>query len=362
LLKNEFENDPAQLVKCSYLESNRLSMLEAQYGNNMSSFPRQDLGNFLRIAVLYEDDLHKVQVGNKLNWRQIANQLTRDEGTYFDYFKATYASPDGFSLTQNLLNEIEARHRVQAYDLMLILGSSDVEPDIGLIHQLLAPWIARQACLDCAVYTALGPDDGNTVLGDTASKTFDTPEYLMQAVAATIRKRHHSLVDVVNSIQSLSRFLLTEHHAESKIIVQTALIPALRKHLSHHLHRFDQEPTILSHIASSAEKRIAQERTSLNSLRSRIEQEIARLTESPRVWRRRFTSTMRKVQFSLLVIFLAMIVFTGWWTTLANTVFIGGCLLIVLSGIYVAISNRLWDETRAAPISLEPRLSSTFDD
>ena len=256
----------------------------------------------------------------------------------FDFFPARYAGTGAAEQVERSFAGIERQHAKRAYDVLLIVGHPAVDADIGVMHQVLAPRIASAVV---PVFTALGTDDAQTILGDVANRVFPGPEAMLRHIADCLPDKCLPTEQVVSRIQSLCGFLLAEQAVESTIQMQTGLLPALQQRLQTHLQQTEHAGREWQRVAHPISAQLLREVAALEELRTRIGGELIRLAQNRIDRTTPACSGMTTLRLGLLSVYLGLTGLLWWWTTLAHTIFFSGCALVGLSGLYAALGNRL---------------------
>ena len=307
----------------------------------------------------------------------LAALLNADARVIFDYFPVHFAGLTAGADIDQAFDRIALRGATD-YDAVLIIGERGGVADIGVIHRVLAP---RISTLAVPVLTALAADDNETILGDTACRTFSSADLLIEAIAGTVDMQRPPTNQLLGRTKSLGCFLLAQHEVESKILLQAVVQPTLRRHLQVHQVAMAQTSTRAQRIVQALQLRVLREEAALEQYRARIGVELARLahrahsshashashaaqtapaipapevapgSNPPQEVQDRLTS-IDQVRAWLLFSYVCLIASMWWWTTAANTVFLGGCALVGFSAVYVALSNRIMDRTREPPASV----------
>ena len=299
-----------------------------------------------RIAVLY--DAAAGTVGHPWDAARVREQvaiLMTDAAMQFDYFPVRFAGSDAAAGIAAAFARIASE--LTAPDLVLVVGGPAVTADIAVIHRVLAPCILATPV---PVFTALGADDAETILGDTASRVFPGAHAMLEAVGAIARGGRAPVEELRQRIQSLSRFLLAQQAAESRIMMQAMLMPALRLQMQGQRQQIRQVNGFLHAATQYLRLRLIREEAMLEQLRARIGIELARLAQQQASVALDAASVarMRYLRIGMLCGFACLIAVLWWRTTPASTVFFSGCALVVGSAIYVALSNRIIDSSSAA--------------
>ena len=240
--------------------------------------------------------------------------------------------------------QVDLLHRRQPFDAILVIGCGTVEPDVGMLHTVLAPCIATAGI---PVLTAVGSDDANTILGDVAQQVFANPASLLAAVAMRLSRVPIPADEAILRIRSLAAFLLTEMTVASRILLDASVRPALLQHLALHADALERWRLHSIDVRSSLEQRVAREIATLDDLRLYIDQQLAQHTEQRRLRSRRSLLRLR----SLAV--LAYAAFVGSLSvsvTIQQTVFFSGCALVLLSALYTALADRILGDIDAIPV------------
>ena len=273
-----------------------------------------------------------------------AERLAEDGLTHFDYFPVdfTRAQTDdqiaqAFALigaSRSVRSPLTATHE-HPFDAIVIAGGADLDSDIALIHRVLAPNM-RDAGLP--VLCTLGADDASTILGDSAWRVFADPLQLLEMIAGVVRPAGPSAEVLCEQIRSLAGFFLTELEIESRILRDSAIVPAVRKHLVRQEAQSNAASQATQRAAEQLQLRLLREAGKLERTRARIG---AQLAQAQRQAKRRDRLGLDTLRASVLAIFIAIV--SAFWllTSPATTIFVSGCTLVVLSAAYVAISNRI---------------------
>jgi len=322
-------------------------------GNKQLSMPEE----LCRVAVICSETLVATHYWPSAGSAGLVEKLRQQEQVAFDYFPVRYAGAGAAESVSQAFDKVEAGGE-NVYDVILLIGNPTGDTDIGIVHRVLAPRIARTPM---PVLTALGPDDGETILGDTAYKVFASSDALLEFVSGEMRKRTVQTDEFLSQIRSLSQFLIAEHEVESKILLQAVLQPTLYQHLNNQTKMFEDFGKRLRDVASDLHLKLTKDEATLEHYRARISVELARIAENnasvaqpPRNMDVRHHSRERQkrvelrnkidtVRTSLLFAYLCLLGVLWWWATPADTIFFGGSALVVFSAGYVAICNRLID-------------------
>jgi len=281
-------------------------------------------------------------------------RLVREEQVTFDYFPVRYTGAGAADSVNQAFDKIES-HGTGAFDVVVVIGDSHGEADIGVIHRVLAPRISRSPA---PVLTALGPDDGKTILGDTACRVFPRVETLAEFLLSTMQERYAHADQALARIRSLGQFLIAEHEVESKILLQAVLQPTLHRHCENLTTQVEETGARLRRIVQPVLLRLMREEAALEQFRARIGVELARIAKNnaatahhpaesripfPIADQQVLKARIDKVRTALLFGYLCLLGVMWWWATPGNAVFFGGSALVVFSASYVAICNRLID-------------------
>ena len=317
--------------------------------------------NFKRIAVVCEAGLFSRVALPQLPadaFALVTARLAEDDLVRFDYFPAIFSGISAPAAVNGAFDRITLQHGRQPYDLIAIVGGAGVTADISCIHQVLAP---RMASAGVPVFTALGNDDAETILGDTASRAFASPEALIDFIAERVDARHPPVSQLIARMQSVATFLLAEQEVATKIQLQAGLMPALRNQFDVQMRKTAQAGQEVRRVASLLTTRLARDEAALQHLHSRIATQIARLAQTTHITRpvaavaptappavqrvkRHTRIDIGLIRLGIGVAYITLIALLWWLTTPANIVFFGGCGLVLMSAIYVAITNHLLDK------------------
>jgi exonuclease VII large subunit len=225
------------------------------------------------------------------------------------------------------------------FDAVLMIGGPQFDLGPDLMHQVLAPCIAQATA---PVLTALGADDASTLLGDVAYRVFPDPHSLVKFVSTSIRGDRRAAEAVIAEIGSLAQFLVTEHAVEAKILMAAVLRPAVAKHLSRHemqcedaTHKLDRITETLRHRVQREIVLTAQTQTSIGAALTRHAERRNRKTAAALLW----------LRLSVLLVFLSVAALSWYFTTPSVSMFCSGCALVLLSAVYVAMGNRIADQS-----------------
>ncbi len=307
-----------------------------------------------RVAVVCSEALIAVQYWPSKKSAELVARLAREEQINFEYFPVRYTGAGAAESVKQAFAQLQARG-AEAFDLILVIGDASGEADIGVVHQVLAPSIAGASV---PVLTALGPDDGETILGDTACKVFPTTLALAEFLSGITQQRYLLADQVLARIKSLGQFLLAEHEVESKILLKSVLQPTLQRHLDYLTVQLDETAAAMRGVTQQLHLRLLREEAVLEQFRARIGVELARIAKNNAARVSPMTEDSRprpigdqkalkgkidKVRTTLLLTYLLLIGLLWWQATPGNAIFFGGSALVILSALYVAICNRLID-------------------
>lgn len=311
-----------------------------------------------RIAVLYDAPpgvlSHPWQTAHSR--KQVA-MLMADADLTFDYFPVCFAGTNAGAGITAAFAGIAAAPDCSRPDLVLVVGGPAVHAEIAVIHQVLAPCILAAPM---AVFTALGADDAETILGDSACRVFPGVHAMLAAVAEIIDAGRVPVEQLYQRIRSLGRFLLAQQAAESRILVEALLLPALCRQHEHQIAKIRQAGEHRHTAAQLLKLRLVREEAMLEQVRARIGIELARLAQrrASVALGARGVAQMRHLRLGMLCGLLCLIGILWWTTTVASTVFFSGCALVLGSAIYVALSNRIIDSSAAEisprAVTIEP--------
>ena len=261
-----------------------------------------------------------------------------------DTFATRFDGPDAVSSVRATFAQIAVQHRKQPYDAILVIGCGTLEPDVGMLHTVLAPCIATAGI---PVLTAVGSDDANTILGDVARQVFADPTALMASVATRLSPVPLPAIETIGRIRSLAAFVLTDLAAESHILLDAAIRPALQRQLASHASALERWRCSAVACREFLKDRVARELALLDNLRTYVDQQLMQHTEQRRLRSRRFLTRLRL----LAPLAYASLVALLWATTTTQqTVFFGGCALVLLSAVYTTLSNRIVGDIEAFPV------------
>lgn len=324
-------------------------------GNKQRSIPVQ----ISRLAVVCSETSDAPAGWPSNTSAELIATLVREEQIAFAYFPVRYIGVGAAESVDHAFDQIDAEGP-NAFDAILVTGEASGEADIGMVHQVLAPRIAKALA---PVLTCLGPDDSETILGDTACKVFPTVDALAEFLVARVQGRYAQGDEALARIRSLGQFHLAEHEVESKILLQAVLQPTLQRHLESLAAQTEQTRQRMHHAAQQVRSYLLREEAVLEQFRSRIDVEIARIgknnaasayTAIDGIANLPATSTTNaqhlktrigRLQIILLVAYLCLLAIAWRWTTPSNVIFVGGAMLVIFSALYVAICNRLSDGT-----------------
>ncbi|MBC7513889.1 MAG: hypothetical protein H7234_05565 [Herminiimonas sp.] len=300
-----------------------------------------------RIAVLFQ-----VEPGATAHpWdatrvREQVAVLMTDAQLTFDYYPVHFAGSGAAAGIAAVFARIAAAPAAIAPELVLVVGGPAVNADIAVIHQVLAPCILAAAV---PVFTALGADDAETILGDTACSVFPGVHAMLEAVTAIAHAGRAPVDTLQRRIQSLGRFLLAQQEAESRIMMQAMLVPALHKQMDDQMQQTMQASDQAHAAAQRVRLRLMREEAMLEQVRARIGIELARLAQQQASVALDAAGLLRlrHVRIGMLCGFLCLVAILWWSTTPASTMFFSGCAAVMGSALYVAISNRIIDGSTA---------------
>ena len=261
-----------------------------------------------------------------------------------DMIPTRFDGPDAVNSVASAFVQFNLYHNDQPYDALLLLGCGAVEPDVGMLHTVLAPCIAK---LDIPVLTAVGSDDANTILGDVADRVFASPAALIAFVATRLVRVPIPATETIDRIRSLASFMLNELAVESRILLDASLRPALQQHLTTHTDMLAQWCQRVAKVKLQLEQRLARESAALENLRTYVDQQLAQHAERQRSRSQHALTRLRLVSVLAYVSFVAML-----WaiTTPQLLVFLSGCALVLLSALYTALSERILVDIEAIPV------------
>ena len=290
---------------------------------------------------------------------QVAGLMT-DGGLQFDYFPVSFSGIEAGAGIAAAFTQIAAAPEGLMPDLVLVIGGPAVTADIAVIHRVLAPCILAAPM---PVFTALGPDDAETILGDTACRVFPGVHAMLDAIAKITRAGRAPVEQLRQEIQSLGRFLLSQQEAESRIMMQALLVPALRRRFDQQTEHSRQTDGQVQPAIQKIRLRLVREEAMLEQVRARIGIELARLALQPAAVALDGPGhlRLRRLRIGMLFGLLCLIAILWWSTSAASTVFFSGCALVVGSAIYVALSNRIIDANAVPANSLGRREPSAAD-
>ena len=290
---------------------------------------------------------------------QVAELMT-DAGLQFDYFPVRFSGAGAGAGIAAAFAKIAAASEGQMPGLVLVIGGPTIAADIAVIHQVLAPCILAAPV---PVFTALGPDDAETILGDTACRVFPGPRAMLDAIAHITRAGRAPVEQLRQEILSLGRFLLSQQQAEARIMMQALLVPALRRQFDQQIEHSQQVDCLVQPAIQKIRLRLVREEAMLEQARARIGIELARLALQPAAVALDGPAhlRLRRLRIGMLFGLLCLIAILWWSTSAASTVFFSGCALVVGSAIYVALSNRIIDANAVPANSLGRREPSAAD-
>ena len=249
-----------------------------------------------------------------------------------------YGAADAANQVRQAFARIDQQVRLGLCDSVLLLGGAEVEPAIDVIYQAIVPGIAGASV---PVLTALGADDRQTILGDTAWRTFDSPALLLDFIAQRSNISAAGAHDLLQQVRALAGFLLAGHTVDSRILLQSALRPGLHRHLKRATDDLDRLRQALRRTAEPIRLRLIREEAALEQTRANIGIQVARLAQAGERRRQGAVSQVRIGMLALLVATGAALWFSGMAP--ATAVFIGGCIMVCLSALYVGLINRILD-------------------
>ncbi|MBC7415778.1 MAG: hypothetical protein H7327_12690 [Herminiimonas sp.] len=261
-----------------------------------------------------------------------------------DFSQTRFTGADAARTLSAAFESIAAQHRQQPYDALLVLGTADVEPDVGLMLTVLAPCIEQ---CGIAVLTAVGSDDANTILGDVAQQVFPHPAALIEFVAARLIRRPVAAGDLLGRIRSLADFLLVELRAESRILLDAAVRPALLRHLEAHTRNLQRWQRRVVAATAQQALRLTQEIDALHALKSSIDRLVADRTEQRRQRSRRALVRLRVLSILLYAALAGLLYAT---LTPAQALFFGACALVLLSAVYTSLADSILADIEAIPV------------
>lgn len=306
-----------------------------------------------RIAVLFQAEpgatAHPWEAARV---REQVAVLMTDTALTFTYFPVRFAGSDAAVGIAAAFARIAAAPAGVAPELVLLVGGPAVDADISVIHQVLAPCILASAV---PVFTALGADDAETILGDTACSVFPGVHAMLAAVATIAFAGRASVEALQQRIQSLGRFLLAQQAAESRIMMQAMLVPALHKAMDDQMRQAQQASDLAHAAAQRIRLRLRREEAMLEQVRAGIGIELARLAQRTQQQSGATLDATGLVRLRYLRVgmscgFLCLVAILWWSTSPASTVFFSGCALVAGSAVYVAISNRIIDGSTASTV------------
>lgn len=342
-----------------------VSYPDEPYGACLSD-QRLGLPAFLRVAVLCRMP-HQGPRWDSAATCALADGMVADGLTHFDYFPIDFSDPQsgesitaGFARIAASLKGTASEQMVgaggagesswsglgtqrrqisceQPFDAVVIVGGADIDSDISLVHRTLAP--CMQA-VPVPVLCALGADDAETILGDSAWRVFPDPQRLLECIATAIRPPGLPAEAILAQIHSLAQFLLTELTIETHILRDAAILPALHTHLARHEEAFAAAETCHRRAVDALQKRLLEESGRLEQNRARLGVEMARAQRHGKSHKHQ---RMQWLRVGMLLAFASLTVMLWWWTSPATTVFFSGCALVLLSAAYVGIGNFIAD-------------------
>ena len=134
--------------------------LENWYANRALPLP----GALRRLAVIAPDDAPGLAA-----LRQSLSRRTHSLNC--DHFAAGFEGAASANLA-DAFEQIRQQHASQPYDLVLLLEGRPEALGIAESNGLIPELVSRTPV---PVWTAIGEDDANTVLGDVANQVFPTP-------------------------------------------------------------------------------------------------------------------------------------------------------------------------------------------
>ena len=272
-----------------------------------------------------------------------------------DLIPACFTGADAATNVGTAFAQVAIRHRQAPYDALLILGCGDVEPDVGLLHTVLAPGIADAGM---PVLTAIGSDDANTILGDVAKQVFPNPPALLDFVAARLIHVPIPAAEVIVRIGSLASFLLTELAVESRILLDAAVRPALQKHLAAQFGTMERWRQRMAGATVNLAQRVVLELATLEKLKALIDGQLVHRTTQRRLRSRRALARLRLLSALAYGAFVALL-----WVTAstAQVVFFSGCALVLLSAVYTALSDRIQGDIEAISVNTDGARARAHD-
>ena len=295
------------------------------------------------VAVLYEARAGATaHPWDAASMRYQVAELMTDANLTLDYCPVRFSGADAGVGIAAAFARIAAAPEGVRPDLVLVVGGPAITADIAVIHQVLAPCILAAPV---PAFTALGPDDAETILGDTACRVFPSVHAMLEAIAVITRVGRAPAEQLLQEIQSLGRFLLSQQEAESRIMMRALLVPALRRQFDRQTEHSRQAQSQVQTASQQVRLHLVREEATLEQVRARIGIELARLALHPAGVALDVPGQLRlrRLRIGMLLGLLCLIAILWWSTTAASTVFFSGCALVVGSAIYVALSNRIID-------------------
>lgn len=282
-------------------------------------------------------------VGSDSTARKLA-ELAATGAIAIDILGVNFDGPAAASGVKAAFERIALQHAQQPYDAILLLGSTELEPDVGMLHTALAPAIATAGI---AVLTAVGSDDANTILGDVATQVFATPAALLEHVATRLNQAPMPAAEAIERIRSLGGFMLTELAAESHILLDASIRPALQQQLRAQLDTLECWRVRVVKIRHRLQQRVDAELATVHGLRTCIDLQLTQHTQQRRLRSRRSLVRLRLLTVLGYGAFVALL----WVSTSAQQLlFFSGCGLVLLSAVYTALSDRMLGEIDAIPV------------
>ena len=297
-----------------------------------------------RVAAIVSPDLGNRQSGGTELAPLDLGELAETGLLLVDNFPTRFDGPGAAAGVAAAFAQVALRHERQAYDAILVIGCGTVEPDVGMLHTVLAPCMANAGI---PVLCAVGSDDANTILGDVAAQAFDSPASLLAAVATRLSQVPVPAAETIERIRSLAAFMLTELTAASRILLDASIRPALLRHLALQSQALERWQLRSIGVKAVLLQRVTHEIAALDDLRLYVDQQLAQHTERRRLRSRRALLRLRLLAVLAYAAFVALL----WWTTTPQkTVFFSGCALVLLSAVYTALSNRILGDIEAIPV------------
>jgi hypothetical protein len=293
---------------------------------------------FAHVAVMYPADASPGPWGAGPA-AALAAALTDECLVRFIYFPIAYESDTAGQQITTAFDRIRDHADTDRFDAILMIGGPQIEIGPDLMHRVLSPCVTGAAA---PVLTALGPDDAATLLGDAAYRVFTDPYSLVKFVSASIRGNRPAAETVIAEIGSLAQFLVTEHTVEAKILMTSVLRPAVDKHLSRHAMQCEDATRTLDRITEALRQRIQREIVLMTETQTGIGAALSRHAERRN---RKTAAGLLRLRLSVLLVFLAVAALTWYFTTPSVSMFCSGCALVLLSAVYVAMGNRIADQS-----------------